>query len=83
MHAYTATKNLFYTKIQNESIKKHRINQEMDTTVEVLLLSTTCIQHSIARNEYHKPYIKDNGASNIFKHIGQIFEEAEVQDKIG
>jgi len=55
----------------------------MDTTVEVILLSTTCLQHPIARNEYHKSYSKDNGASNIFKHLGQIFEEAEVQDKIG
>jgi len=63
--------------------KWHKVNQVMDTTVGVLLLSTTCIQHSIARNEYQRPYSKDNGASNIFKHLGQIFEEAEIQDKIG
>ena len=78
MHAYTATKNLFYTKFQND-----RANQEMDTTVEVLLLSTTGIQHSIARNEYQWPYSKNNGASNIFKHLGQIFEESQVHVKIG
>ena len=79
MYAYNATNHLFYTKFQHgiESIKKWTSRlmyfYYLQHAYNIKLLEMNIKGHTS----------KDNGASNIFKHLGQIFEEAEFQDIIG